>query len=73
MEFKSNAEALLVAIPMVLGMIVGFFRLDEHFGRPARLTVRRRSFSHQDTTGVLICVEPDGQVSRMPGHGRNPN
>jgi len=61
---ESNAEAILVTIPMILMLLISFFRLDEVLGQPTKPMQRRRSFSHRDGAGVAVCVEPDGRMHR---------
>lgn len=60
---ESNIEAILVAIPMLLMLVVSFFRLDECIGSPVKAVSRRRGFSHQDGA-AMVCVEPDGRLHR---------
>jgi hypothetical protein len=58
----SNRDALLVAIPMVGILFVGFFKLDEVFGKPKNKQAKRRSqVAGVDTEGRPICIDPDGK------------
>jgi hypothetical protein len=61
---QSNTDAILVAIPMVAVLFIGFFRLDELLSRPQRPTELGRSFSRVDQHGNSICIEPDGKAHR---------
>lgn len=64
MVSQSNAGMILVAIPMIVVLFAGFFRLDELISRPEKATVRRRRFSHWDEDGSTVTVEPDGRANR---------
>lgn len=60
----TNRDALLVAVPMVGILFVGFFRLDEVFGKPKKRAKRRSQVAGVDPAGRPICIDPDGkQVS----------
>jgi hypothetical protein len=59
---QSNTDALLVAIPMIGILIVGFFRLDELVGKPKKQGMPRRQISGLDAKGRQICLDPDGTV-----------
>jgi hypothetical protein len=63
-DFRSNADALLVAVPMVAVMFAGFFRLDELFSSPPKEATEDRRFSTVDENGDTVCVEPDGKLYR---------
>ena len=65
---QSNTDSLLVAIPMIGLLCVGFFRLDELFGKSKKPTVHRRQMSGWDNKGRPVCIDPDGRVS-----GSSPN
>jgi len=67
---QSNADAILVAIPMVALMFAGFFRLDALFSRPPKRPSRYHPLSHWDEDGLLVCVEPDGAWERGKGETR---
>jgi hypothetical protein len=58
----SNTDALLVAIPMIGILVVGFFRLDEMVGKPRKLAARRPQVAGTDGEGHQICLDPDGTV-----------
>lgn len=64
MILLSNADTILVAIPMIGVLFVGVFRLDEIIGRPQKVSLPRKGFSHRDGDGAVVCVEPDGRVDR---------
>jgi hypothetical protein len=59
---ESNRDALLVAIPMIGLLFVGFFRLDELFGKSKKPVKSRRPIAADDQNGRPICLDPDGQV-----------
>jgi hypothetical protein len=60
---QSNADALLVAIPMVVLLFIGFFRLDELVGKKPKKSVRARSkMSGWDKDGRAVCADPDEQL-----------
>jgi len=58
----SNTDSLLVAIPMVGILFVGFFRLDEIFGKSKKAVKARRPVVGSDMNGRPICADPDGRV-----------
>jgi hypothetical protein len=57
----TNRDALLVAVPMVGILFVGFFRLDEVFGKPKKPVKRRSQVAGIDPDGRPICIDPDGK------------
>ena len=62
----SNADALLVAMPMLGILFAGFFRLDELFGRTQKKSARRPLAGGMDHNGMPICMDPDGKpLGRM--------
>lgn len=63
MAALSNAETILISIPMIGTLLAGFLRLDELIGRPAKPLAVRRSFSYRGADGVSRCIEPDGRVA----------
>ena len=69
MAFQPDAETVVMAVPMIGLLIMGYFRLDEYFSRPANAAHPRRGFSHRGRDGAGICVEPDGRVERR-GQGK---
>jgi hypothetical protein len=59
---QSNADALLVAIPMVGLLFAGFFRLDELVGKPKKRAQTRSKMSGWDQDGRPVCADPDEKV-----------
>ena len=68
-EAQSSAEVLLFAIPMIVAMFAGFFRIDTLFSDPKKRSCPERQFSSVDENGQGVYVEPDGQLHRA-GKGR---
>jgi hypothetical protein len=64
-EAQSSAEVLLFAIPMIVAMFAGFFRIDTLFSHPKTRSCPERQFSNVDENGQGACVEPDGQLHRV--------
>jgi len=63
---QSNADALLVAIPMIGILVVSFFRLDELVGkRNKKQVVHRRKIAGLDDKGRQVCLDPDGTVQAV--------
>ena len=58
---QSGWENLLVAIPFVGLLLVGFFRLDEIIASPNRDRTARRPFCGCDEDGYLLLSDPDGR------------
>jgi hypothetical protein len=67
----SSATALLVAVPMVCGLFVAMFRLDELYCRPGQPTEIGHALSDWDEDGAPLCIEPDGKIHQ--GLMRSPN
>jgi hypothetical protein len=61
---QSNADAFLVAIPMVVAMFAGFFRLDEAVSRSRKPIENGHPLSNWDKDGQPVCIEPDGKRHR---------
>lgn len=59
---QSNTDVLLVAIPMVGMLVIGFFRLDEAICKPEKRIVKGHPLSGWDAGGQPMCIEPDGKV-----------
>jgi hypothetical protein len=60
---QSNADALLVAVPMIGILVVSFFRLDELVGKSnKKQVVHRRKIAGLDDNGRQVCLDPDGTV-----------
>jgi hypothetical protein len=57
---QSNADALLVAVPMIGILIVSFFRLDELVGKTKKRHIQRRQIAGLDGSGRQVCLDPDG-------------
>jgi hypothetical protein len=67
---KSGRDGFLVAIPLLILMFAGFFRLDELFGASAKASKPRRFGGGQDEEGEPIVFDPDGKPvlpRRKPG------
>jgi hypothetical protein len=54
---------MLVAIPMVVILFVGFFRLDNIFAGPPKKQEWGKRLSNWDRDGQVICTDPDGRPS----------
>ncbi len=57
---KSGRDSLLVAVPLIALLLVGFFRLDEWFFRPAKSPRRRPPARGVDPEGRPLFSDPDG-------------
>jgi hypothetical protein len=57
----TNLQAFLVAIPLLLVLLVGLFRLDTLFAASRRRNVSWRPPSGIDKDGVPILCDPDGR------------
>jgi hypothetical protein len=57
----SNLDSLLVAIPFLVILLIGYFRLDELFASPKHRVRARRSPYGIDEDGVPILCDPDGK------------
>jgi len=68
---QSTLDTLLLGIPIVAMMVIGFFRLDELVAKPRTRTTSGHPLSHRDKNGHFVCIEPDGRhrsaVSGEPG------
>ncbi len=58
----SNMDSILLAIPMIGLLFVGFFRLDEIFGKSRKPPAQRRTVAGTDDRGRQVCLDPDGTV-----------
>jgi hypothetical protein len=67
----SDAAAILIAIPMICGLFLTVFRLDELYGRHGKLRERGHALSDWDEQGSPLCVEPDGAIHRRIHRRRN--
>lgn len=63
---NSGWDALLIAIPFLGLMFIGFFRLDEVIAAPKRPLKQRRMSGSLDQDGNPILFDPDGQPWREP-------
>jgi hypothetical protein len=59
---QSNADALLVAIPMIGLLIAIFFRLDEIVVKPRKQGGTRNKLSSWDKDGRPVCADPDEKL-----------
>ena len=57
---KSGRDAVLVAIPLLLLLFFGLFRLDELFGRSVKKPGRPLPGSGLDANGQPFLTDPDG-------------
>jgi hypothetical protein len=77
MTILSNADALLVAVPMIILLVVGHFRLDELFGKPRKVAPRRRELASVQEDGA-VNLDPDGTATgahrrhKLPSERRRP-
>jgi len=61
---KSNADAILVAVPMIGLLFAGYFRLDELFSKPKRKNVSHgRPFASLNANGEITGLDPDEVVN----------
>ncbi len=65
LALESNADAFLVAIPMVVALIAILFRLDELWCRTPKVREAGRRLSSWDENGVPICMDPGPTVYRI--------
>jgi len=79
MAILSNADALLVAVPMISLLVVGHFRLDELVGKPRKRASRGHALAGMRKDGGLTCLDPDGtaggqanQRRKLPAERRRP-
>jgi len=54
----SDAGSVVFAIPMVICLLISFFRLDEMIGRPKDQSVPRRRLTSWDENGQPQCEDP---------------
>jgi hypothetical protein len=57
----SNLDSLLIAIPFLVILLIGYIRLDELFASPKHQVRARRSPCGIDEGGVPILCDPDGR------------
>ena len=58
---QSDWDTLIYAIPLILALLIGFFRLDEHISAPRRKNRTRLTFIGSDANGELLFSDPDGR------------
>jgi len=58
-SIQSDLKAILVAVPMMLVLLTGFFRLDQLFAAPKRRNAPRRPPTGTDENGAPILCDPD--------------
>jgi hypothetical protein len=63
---SSGSDMLLIAIPFLVLLVVGFFRLDEIIAAPKKALRQRQPFSGMNEDGKLILSDPDGRRSGKP-------
>ena len=59
----SDAEGFLVAVPMLAGLFMALFRLDEVISRPVSKPKRTSQLCRWDKNGVPVFVDPAGEAS----------
>jgi hypothetical protein len=62
----SGWDSMMLGIPFIGMLFIGFFRLDEVFtskGQTKTLDRQRRSFSLVDENGEPVVCDPDGRPS----------
>jgi hypothetical protein len=57
----SNLDSFLVAIPFLIILLIGYFRLDEVFAAPKHRVRARRAPCGIDEDGQPILCDPDGR------------
>ena len=62
----SGRDALLIAIPFGLLLLVQFFRLDELVATARRPKNTSRRFCGPDAFGDLVLTDPDGRAAGSP-------
>jgi len=62
----SGRDTLLIAIPFLALLLVGFFRLDEYFAAPKKAGRHRRPPCGLDLDGRPIVCDPDGRPWSKP-------
>jgi hypothetical protein len=68
---QSTSDTLLVAVPMIGLLFLGYFRLDELFGKPKKKPVQnRRQMSGWDQNGQPVCIDPDGTIQGTTSSSR---
>ena len=62
---SSGRDTLLVAVPLLALLIIGFFRLDETIAMPKRSARRKPGFCGMGNDGQPVFTDPDGRI-RLP-------
>jgi hypothetical protein len=62
---KSGRDTILVAIPFVLFLFFGLFRLDELFSRSGKKAKRPLPGGGMDADGEPFLADPDGRPVRL--------
>jgi hypothetical protein len=68
-EVQSNADAYLLAIPLLALLFVVLFRLDELICRRRVQAVHGRKLCGWDENGVPVCADPIGDRGAGDGGG----
>jgi hypothetical protein len=58
---QSDWDTFLYAVPLILALLIGFFRLDEHISSPQRKNRVRRTLTGCDANGEPLFSDPDGR------------
>ena len=64
MEISSGLTAILVAVPLLVIMAAGFFRIDELVVKPKKTYRRIPLAGGIDEHGIPIGLDPDGRPLR---------
>jgi len=59
---QSNADAFLLAVPLVVFLFVALFRLDELVCKPRKTLRQGRRLTDWDERGAPICTDPERTV-----------
>lgn len=59
-------DTLAIAIPFLIFMAIGMFRLDELIAAPKRRNARPRTFCGPGQDGYPVLSDPDGRPSSFP-------
>jgi len=57
---KSSRDALLLAVPLILLLLIGFFRLDEILMRAKKGPNQPKPQGEKQRVGRIFATEPDG-------------
>lgn len=67
---SSDLDVVFIMFPFIALMLVGMFRLDEHFAASGGTPRHRRAFCGPDADGAVLLSDPDGRpwpTRRRPG------